>query len=220
MGGILYALFWVFFNVLARLFFRLRVIGRHHIPKEGGVLIAANHTSYTDIPFLGCAMRRRANFVAKAELFDNPILGWFYRITAGIPIKRDSISRDKLNEAIRRLNSGKLVVIYPEGARSKDGQLLPGMQGIGLVVATTGVPVVPAYIAGTDKVLPVGSKWIRFYPVTILFGEPLDFSGLIKQSLSQKEMYKMISDKVMEGIRKLEAQAWAMERKPQKQVHA
>jgi 1-acyl-sn-glycerol-3-phosphate acyltransferase len=219
-GNILYAIAWVLVNVVARLFFRLRVIGQHHIPREGGVLIAANHVSYTDIPFLGCAMRRRANFIAKAELFNNPVVGWFYRTMGGMPIERGSISRDKLSEAIRRLDSGKLVVIYPEGARSKDGRLRPGMRGIGLIVALTGVPVVPAYISGTDKVMPVGSKWVRFHPVAILFGEPLDFSGLLKQSLPSQVTHKMISDAVMEKIQELSKRAWTLEGKPEKTVHA
>lgn len=203
---ILYAIAHVVFYTLAKLFFRLRIIGHHHIPETGGVLIAANHASYTDIPFLGCAMKRRVNFMARAGLFRNPIVGWLYR-TGGFPIERGSISRDKLGEAIKRLKEGKVVVIYPEGGRSADGRLGSGMPGIGMLVALTGVPVVPAYLAGTDKVLPVGSAWIRIHPVTVHFGEPLDFKDLIKQSEPSKAVYRTISDTVMARIHELAAQA-------------
>lgn len=204
---ILYAIYHAVFYTLAKLFFRLRVIGHHHIPETGGVLIAANHVSYTDIPFLGCAMKRRVNFMGRAGLFKNPIVGWFYRTGGGFPIERGSISRDKLGEAIKRLKAGKVVVIYPEGGRSVDGRLGSGMPGIGMLVALTGVPVVPAHLTGTDKVLPVRSKWIRIHPVTVLFGEPLDFKGLIKQSEPSKAVYRTISNTVMARIHELAAQA-------------
>ncbi len=211
-GRILYDIAYVVFYALARVLFRLRVIGAHHIPEKGGVLIAANHASYVDIPLIGCSMKRRVNFMGQVSLFKVPILGWFYRNMGGFPITRFH-SRGKMGEAIRRLEAGEVVVLYPEGARSLDGRLLRGMPGIGLIVALTGVPVIPAYIAGTHKVLPVGSKWIRLHPVTVFFGKPIDCKYLLDTSKTNKELYRSVSDRVMTEIRQLGVEAGAEEKK-------
>ena len=211
LGKVLYDILHVVVYTLARLFFKLRVVDAHYIPEKGGVLIAANHASYVDIPLIGCAMKRRINFMGKASLFKVPMIGWLYRTMGGFPITRFH-SRGKMGEAISRLEAGEVVVIYPEGARSLDGRLLKGMPGLGLIVALTGLPVVPAYIAGTHKVLPVGAKWPRFYPVTVTFGEPIDFKGLIKYSRADKETYYTISEQVMTRIHQLGRQAGTMEK--------
>jgi 1-acyl-sn-glycerol-3-phosphate acyltransferase len=211
-GRILYNITHVVFSVLARTLFRLRVIGVHHIPEKGGVLVAANHASYVDIPLIGCAMKRRVNFMGKASLFKVPVLGWFYRTMGGFPITRFH-SRGKMGEAIRRLEAGEVVVLYPEGARSQDGRLLRGMPGIGLIVAHTKVPVVPAYIAGTYKVLPVGSKWPRLHPVTVIFGQPIDFKYLFDIKRSDRQLYRAVSERVMTEIHQLAVEVGAVEGK-------
>jgi 1-acyl-sn-glycerol-3-phosphate acyltransferase len=211
-GRILYDIAHVVFYALARTLFRLRVIGGHHIPEKGGILIAANHASYVDIPLIGCAMKRRVNFMGKASLFHVPILGWFYRTMGGFPITQFH-SRGKMGEAIRRLEAGEVVVLYPEGERSQDGRLLRGMPGIGLIVAHTKAPVVPAYIAGTHKVLPVGSKWPRPYPVTVIFGQPIDFKYLLDTQRSDRQLYRAVSERVMTEIRQLAVEVGAVEEK-------
>ena len=201
-GRILYSVAHTLFRTLAKLLLRLRIIGADRIPKTGGVLIAANHTSYTDIPLIGCSIERPAGFMGKVELFSVPILGWFYRRMGGFPITRFH-SKEKLGEAIRRLTQGEVVVMYPEGQRTQDGKLKPAMPGIGMLVTTTGVTVVPAYISGTNKVLPVGAKWIRLYPVTIIFGQPIDFKYIIRNSEPSRETYQSIGDAVMKKILEL-----------------
>jgi 1-acyl-sn-glycerol-3-phosphate acyltransferase len=198
-----YTFFQILFRVIGTLLWHLRVIGHHHIPRRGGVLVAANHTSYADIPFVGCSMRRKASFMGKAYLFRNPIVGAIYRFAGGFPVERDSISPGKLTEAVRRLKAGEVVVIYPEGARSRDGKMQPGQIGIGMIVTETGVPVVPAFIAGAHKVLPLGAKWPQLHPVTVIFGEPIDFSYIIGKSTPSKEVARKISEEVMSEIRKL-----------------
>ena len=211
-GRILYDIAHGVFSALARTLLRLRVIGAHHIPEKGGVMIAANHASYVDIPLIGCAMKRRVNFMGKASLFNVPILGWFYRTMGGFPITRFH-SRSKMGEAIRRLEAGEVVLLYPEGVRSQDGRLLRGMPGIGLIVALTGVPVVPAYIAGTHKVLPVGSKWPRPHPVTVIFGQPIDFKYLFDMQKSDRQLYRAVSERVMTEIHQLAVEVGAVEKK-------
>jgi 1-acyl-sn-glycerol-3-phosphate acyltransferase len=202
---VLYWLTWVAVRLLATVLFRFRVSGAHHVPKTGGVLIAANHASYLDIPILGCGMFRRAWFMGRTDLFDGPA-AWLMRHMGWIPIRRERVDRTGFEEAIRRVKAGQAVVIYPEGGRSEDGRLQPGKPGVGIIVAATGCPVVPAFLAGTYDVLPPGSKWIRLRPIRVIYGVPVDFSALMKEldrESKKKELYQRISQEIMDRIAKL-----------------
>ncbi len=199
----LYAIAHAVVGFLARFFFRLQVFGHDWIPKQGGVLIASNHVSYLDIPLLGCAMKRRAHFIGKVELLRNPVMAFFFRYLNGIPIKRGGMNRKVLQEIADRLKKGEVVVIYPEGGINKSGNLKRLKPGIGMLVAMSGVPVVPALIKGTEKALPDGARWIQRHPVTILFGQPMDFRPRLNQE-NGKPMYEQISREVMLGFKQLE----------------
>ncbi|MBI3596211.1 MAG: 1-acyl-sn-glycerol-3-phosphate acyltransferase [Nitrospirae bacterium] len=202
----LYAISRALVKILGRLLLRLRVIGAEHIPKTGPALIAANHVSYLDIPLLGVMIDRPLHFMGKASLFRGRWVGWLYRKLNGFPIKKGARSRVGLMEAVHRLKQGHCVVMYPEGGRSVSGRLQHPMPGIGMIVAMSGAKVIPVYVAGTDKVLPVGAWMIRIHPVTVLIGEPLDFTEQVRKE-NGKELYLQISRTVMEQIMKLEAQA-------------
>jgi 1-acyl-sn-glycerol-3-phosphate acyltransferase len=202
---VLYWLVWVTVRLLATVLWRLRVSGGPHIPKTGGVLIAANHASYLDIPILGCGMFRRAWFMGRTDLFSGPA-AWLMRHMGWIPIRRERVDRTAFEEAIRRVKAGQAVVIYPEGGRSEDGRLQPGKPGVGIIVAATDCPVVPAYLGGTYDVLPPGAKWFRLRPIRVIFGAPIDFSALVKEMDSEskkKELYQRISQEIMDRIAKL-----------------
>ncbi len=199
---LLYWVTWVIVRLTATLLFRLRVAGQHHIPKTGGVLIAANHASYLDIPILGCGMLRRASFMGRLDLFAGPV-GWLMRYLGWIPIRRERVDRGGFEEAISRIKSGGAVIIYPEGSRTEDGRLQPGKPGVGMIVAATGCPVIPAYLAGTFDALPPGAKRIRLRPMRVTYGEPMDFSALLKEldgESKKKDVYQRISQEIMDRI--------------------
>lgn len=187
--------------IFAKVFFRLRVVGEANVPPEGGVIVAANHNSYFDIPFLGCALARRADYIAKSELFENRLVGVLFRALGGFPVRRGRIDRMAMHEAVERLKAGRLLAYYPEGTRSRDGRLQPAKSGIGLVAAQSGAKVVPVYIQGTGPVR-------LFRPVTVVFGKPLDFQGTIaaaeKEGVNPKELYVTISQEIMGQIAGLE----------------
>ena len=200
MTAVVYGLLWLLFNALGRLFFRYRVIGREHIPRRGGVLVAANHASYLDIPLLGCGIPRRVAFLGRQDLF--PGFRWFFQWLGWIPIRPDRLDREGFGKAIRLIKGGKVVVIYPEGSRTPDGRLRPGRPGIGVIVAETACPVIPAYIAGTHEALPVGASWIRCRPVQITYGKPINFTA-DAQRYAGKEFYRHVSRTVMAKIAEL-----------------
>ncbi len=195
MSSVAYGILWVLARTVARVFFGFRVIGG--VPKQGGMLVAANHASYFDIPLLGCGMSRRAWYLGRSDLFMPGVkgilqwLGW-------IPLKLGRLDRQAFDRAIALIKAGKVVVIFPEGGRSLDGRLRSAKAGLGMIVAQTGCPVVPAYLKGTFEVLPAGAKRPKFHPVSVSFGAPLSFSR--EGNTETKAFYHAVSRVVMERI--------------------
>jgi 1-acyl-sn-glycerol-3-phosphate acyltransferase len=198
---VLYWTVWIIVRASARLLFRLRVSGQDHIPRTGGVLIAANHASYLDIPILGCALPRQASFIGRMDLFSG-IVGTILRYLGWIPIRRERVDRKAFDEAVRRLKAGHVVVIYPEGTRSPDGRLQPGKPGIGMIAAAAGCPVVPALLEGTYEALPPGASWIRVRPIKVIFGQSIDFSTVLEPENedTKKVIYQQMSEEIMDRI--------------------
>ena len=196
-----YGILWLLVNFVGRLLFRYRVGGREHVPARGGALIAANHASYVDIPFVGAGVTRRMWYLGRQDLFLpvlRPVLEWL----GWIPIRQDRLDRDGFGKAIRLIQEGKVVVIYPEGTRTPDGALRRGKPGIGVIVAETGCAVIPAYLSGTREVLPPGARWISLHPIRVTFGPPIDFAQAAQRS-SGKEFYQHVSRTVMSRIAEL-----------------
>ena len=206
---VLYWATWVVVRLTATVLFRLKVTGQRRIPKTGGVLIASNHASYLDIPILGCGMPRQASYMGRQDLFSGPV-GWLMRHLGWIPIRRERLDRGGFEEAIGRIKAGGAVIIYPEGSRTEDGRLQPGKPGVGMIVAATGCPVVPAHLAGTFDALPPGARWIRLRPMRVTFGEPMDFAAFLKEldgESKKKDVYQRISQEIMDRIAALEGVA-------------
>ncbi len=198
MSTVAYGILWLLVNAVGRLLFRYRVEGREQVPARGGLLIAANHASYVDIPFMGAAVRRRMWFLGRQDLFLpglRPVIEWL----GWIPIRQDRLDREGFDKAIRLIQDGKIVVIYPEGTRTPDGALKRGKPGIGVIVAETGCPVIPAYLSGTRAVLPPGGRWMSMHPVRVTFGAPIDFTDAAQRG-SGKEFYQHVSRTVMSRI--------------------
>ncbi len=189
-------------RALSAVFLRYRTRGVERVPASGGVLLAVNHASYTDIPLLGCGVRRRLFYLGRANLFPHPLANRFLRSLGWIPLKHDRWDRQAFRDAVALLKAGKTVVIFPEGTRTPTGALQPGKPGIGLLVAAAQCPVVPVYLSGTYEVLPIGATRLRLHPVEVLFGEPMDFREDCRH-YKGKELYQRISRAVMGRIAEL-----------------
>ncbi len=189
---------WLFFRLLGAIFFRFRTEGEPFFPKDGGVIVAANHASYLDIPLLGCAIRRRVVFLGRASLFPNRILSWMLQRLGWIPLKTHRLDRKAFGVALDHLKAGTPVVIFPEGTRTEDGHLQEGRPGVGYLVKESQCQVIPAFISGTFKVLPMRAKWPRLFPVSVSFGKPIDFP---KNDVTNKKLeYEHIGRAVMEHV--------------------
>lgn len=193
--------YWFFraiFYIILKVFNRLEVIGSENIPKEGGVIVAANHVSYLDPPVIGVALKRRATYMAKEGLFNIPLLGVFIRSFC-FPVRRGRPQPSTIKEAIKRLKQGELIVMFPEGGRSVDGSLLDAKRGVGVIAAISRMLVVPTLIKGTEKVLPVGASFLRPAKITVIFGNPVE----IGREETDKQYQEKISRDIMERIQNL-----------------
>ena len=204
--GLGYALARLIVTPLYRMLWRVRVEGGERLPRRGPAIVAANHVSFFDSVVLIMSMRRTLSFVGKAEYLDSwktrrvlPALGM-------IPVDRSDGRRAlvALKTATGLLRAGKLFAIYPEGTRSRDGDLHAGHTGAAYLSMATGVPIVPTGIVGTDHVQPPGTRLPRpFRPVTIRFGTPIDptiYAG------SRRHRRRLITDDVMTAIGSLSGQ--------------
>lgn len=199
MSGIVYGFLWLLARGVSKICFRYRVEGQ--VPRTGGLLIAANHASYLDIPLLGCGLTRRAWYLGRNDLFPIPVMKEILQSLGWIPVKLGRLDREAFGKAISLIRSGKVVVIFPEGGRSHDGHLRDPKAGIGVIVSQTGCPVVPAYLKGTFDVLPPGASWPRFRSVEVRFGDPIQFEVEKHQErAATKQFYQQVSRTVIEQI--------------------
>jgi 1-acyl-sn-glycerol-3-phosphate acyltransferase len=188
---------------LVRRLFRLHVEGDHRLPASGPAIIAANHLSFFDHIALVVAVRRRLNFVGKAEYLDSWRTRHLLPALGMIPVDRDNPRRafGALERAAGVLEDDELFAIYPEGTRSRDGALHAGHTGVGHLSATTGVSVIPTGIVGTDRIQPPGARLPRpFTPAVIRFGTPIDPAAYHG---TRRERRRRITSDVMHAISQL-----------------
>ena len=158
--------------------FYLRLKGCGHIPLEGGVLLVSNHRSYLDPIVLTFVTRRRVNFMAKEELFRNPVFGYIIRKFGAFPLKRASFDRWAFVHAVELLRDGKVLAMFCEGTRSKSGHMGKLREGPLRVARRAGVPIAPVVIQGTGRVLPRGSRFPRMGTISVAVGNLLSTDEL------------------------------------------
>jgi 1-acyl-sn-glycerol-3-phosphate acyltransferase len=187
-------------KLVGRIFFGLRWVHRERMINHGPVILAANHQSFLDPPFAGSASDRAIYFLARRTLLDGPFLGWLLPKLNVIPVDSEGgKDRTALKALIRILRAGEGTLVFPEGQRTPDGNLQPALPGVGLVIAKTLAPVVPIRIFGAYEAWPMGKKWPRFCPVTVVVGEPIYFTEKDLQPAT-KDLYTRLSQQVMDAI--------------------
>jgi 1-acyl-sn-glycerol-3-phosphate acyltransferase len=189
-------------RLLARVFFRFRILHRERMIQTGPVILASNHQSYFDPPLAGNVSDRAIYFLAKKSLMNVPVLGWLLPKLNVIPVDQEGVDRSALKAVIKLLQRGEGALIFPEGARTFDGELLPAQPGLGLIIARTLAPVVPIRIFGAHQVLPRGGGF-HIHPITIVVGEPIYFSEIDLQPRG-KDLYLRLSQRVMGAIAALQ----------------
>lgn len=180
-----YDLLQVFFRALSSLLFRLRADGRRHLPASGGALLLSNHQSFLDPLLIGIAADRRLSYVARKELFRFPPFRWLIQSLNAIAIDRDR-GLAGLKETLKRLKQDEVVLLFPEGTRSPDGEMAPLKPGF-LALARRGrVPLVPVALDGAWQSWPRWQKLPRPSVIQIEFGRPIgpeEIEGLSDEAL-------------------------------------
>lgn len=193
-----YKFCWLLFNAIFKIWLRWDIYGKENIPKQGPVVIASNHLSLLDPPVVGSAATRKVNFMAKSELFEPPVFGPLIRILGAFPVRRGAADRQAMKTAINLLQHDEMVGVFPEGTRSKTGDLGKVGDGAFMMAAWTKAAIVPALIIGTDFKRHPG--WPK---VKVVFGKPLEYDKKIKPG---KEQLALLSKSWVESMHSLEAQ--------------
>ncbi len=179
--------------------FKLEAHGNEHVPREGGVLLLSNHVSYLDPFIVGITARREFHFMTRDSIFNVPLLGKLLALHNAYPVKRGTADRRALKHTISLLKEGHAVLIFPEGTRSKDGNLGKARDGVSFIIQNADVPAIPVYLSGANYLMPRRSKWIRPAKLTTHFGPPIDFSESRKIE-DKRLMYNSMSRMIMESI--------------------
>ncbi|MFI5381211.1 MAG: lysophospholipid acyltransferase family protein [Tepidisphaerales bacterium] len=176
--SLLYGFLRIAAQMVAKVFLDFKCWGVRNVPRKGGVVLVCTHQSHVDPVLYAVNIKRQISYFAKAELFENRYFGAFIRSVHAFPVRRGEADIGAIKEAIRRVKAGHALVVFPEGTRSVDGAIKPLEPGIGLIARRAGVPVIPAVIDGSWKVLPKGAKFPRPQRVRALYGKPLPINGL------------------------------------------
>ena len=187
-------------KLLAKTLFDFKVVHRERIIEEGGVILAMNHQSYLDPPLAGIACRREIHYLARKTLLEWPVLGPIFPKLRVIPVNQERADMSALKTVIKLIRAGECTVVFPEGARTLDGELQPAQPGLGLIIAKTLAPVVPMRIFGAHEAFPRGGKPHLFRPITLVVGEPIFFTKADLADGEGRELYQRLSERVMERI--------------------
>jgi 1-acyl-sn-glycerol-3-phosphate acyltransferase len=156
-----------------RLLFRGRTAGNHNVPRQGALVVVANHGSHLDPPLLSHALDRPVAFMAKAELFRVPLLGPLIRACGAYPVARGAGDREAIRTATQRLRQGWAVGVFLDGTRRRDGRVHRPQPGAALLAARTGVPLLPVAILNSHRALGPGQSLPRSVPIHIRIGRTI-----------------------------------------------
>jgi len=204
----IYDIAYLLLKLICLAVFRLKVIGRENVPKSGSIILASNHISYLDPILVGVSSPRRLNYLAKEEIFKNPLISWLLRKLQAFTVSRERVGPSAIRNSLQLLEKGKALLLFPEGTRGDGRNLLKAKNGIGIIAERSGAAIIPTYLQGPEKVLPRGSHWVHLHPVTVCFGPPLLVSPLSSASeVGKRRAYGEFADRVMDQIERLRLHA-------------
>jgi 1-acyl-sn-glycerol-3-phosphate acyltransferase len=189
-----------------KVYFRLQHFGAGNTPLNGPVLLVANHASNLDPTTIACGLPRQVHFLAKDEIFRG-LFGAFLRKVNAHPINRSGVDRAALKRCVDLVREGHMLLMFPEGTRTRDGQLLPAKPGAAMIATQAEAMILPVYISGTLHAMPKGAKFIHPVKVRVFVGKPFAYNDGIDASLPRREQYDLLGNKMMEHIAELKKQA-------------
>ena len=194
-------------KLVAVLVYRVGYSGRENIPASGGVLIVSNHQSHFDPPLVGIGSRRQMNYVARRTLFQIPLFGRFIHSVGAIPIDREGIGLSGIKESLKLLKRGEMVLIFPEGTRTADGEIAPFRPGFTAIAARSNAAILPVAIDGAFQVWPRTKKFPGFGKIRVYYGEPIPHAEIAGRD--ERELLAEVERRVHECQARLRTTAKA-----------
>lgn len=176
----------VFCRLTGVLGFGLRIFGRENAPKSGAALMCMNHQSHFDPLLAGLSVDVRLSFLAKRDLFETPVLKQIVEYLDSIPVDREGSALAAMKEMIKRLKRGEVVGIFPEGTRTRDGEIAPLKPGFTMIAKRAQVPILPVAVDGAYQAWPRSHRFFRFTQVTMVIGEMIPAAEV--QCMSDAEL--------------------------------
>ncbi len=200
---------WTCCRCVFATYFRWRAFNAERVPLQGPVILAGNHASYLDPPLIGSSLHREINYLARENLFSLPVFNQILRSWNCVPVDRDGGGAAGLKAILDRLLKGGGIILFPEGTRSRDGNLKAARSGIGLTVIKSAAPVVPVRTFGTFEAWGPHMKFPRPKKLFVKFGEPMHFKQLREEAKTcskprLKEIYQEVADQIMTEIARLQ----------------
>ncbi len=184
-------------------FFNLRVLGVHNVPRTGPVLLASNHQSYLDPVLATLALPRDAVYMAKQELFGNPVFRRLIESLGAFPIKQDSADTRAMREGLNRLKQGKALLVFPEGERTIDGSIIHFKAGFSVLARRAACPVVPMAIVGAEKAWHRRRRLFRFKPIRVVYGRAISAEEI--RAMDRNEVAAIIRKRITKLKESIEA---------------
>lgn len=154
---------------------RWKVTGKENVPRDGALLVVANHVNLADPPLLAVSIDRKALVMAKEELFRYPVVSYCVRHFGAFSVRRGHLDRQALRQSLQVLSDGMALIVFPEGRRSRSGQLRPGFPGAARLACLSGAQILPVGIVGTRNIKGLG--WLVRRPrITVNIGRPFTLS--------------------------------------------
>lgn len=191
-------------RTLANIGFQTRCWGRENFPQDGGALICANHQSFLDPVVIGNSSSRPMNYLARKTLFEFGPLGWFLDFVNTIPVEQDGFGVGGIRETLRRLKRGEMVLLFPEGSRSDDGQLQAFKAGFSAIARRSRVALVPVGVDGAFDAWPRSARFPRRHQVRVVVGEPL--SAELVTTFDDQQLLDELRQRIADCIMKARKQ--------------
>ena len=199
-----YGFFYGICRLIYQMFFRGDVAGLENLPGTGGYIVAANHASHLDPPIVGLFLPCQVAFFGRKTLWKPGISAWWLTAVGTIPVDRDGgMSLDAIRRVLQALAGGRVVIVFPEGTRSPNGEPQPPRPGVGLIACRARVPVVPARVFGSFEAFGRGGKLRLGSPVSVSYGPPLSPADYDDPE-DGKERYARTAGRIMAAITRIE----------------
>ena len=180
----------IIYRFLAKIVYKIQIEGIENVPKTGKLIMCSNHATNMDPLFLMAFFPRQPLFMGKAEAFENPVIGYLLRCLGAFPVSRGKGDQKALERALEILREEKVLAMFPEGTRVKNGERVSAKKGVGIIATTADAPVIPVYLSSNFK---------PFAKVKCIIGKPIYICKSDYETLDKAAYYK-ISNEILESI--------------------